>query len=430
MRVYTCFFVTPMGDEGSDIRENSNNVMDTFMFPALTQHGFTVQTIKRSDHLHGENIAIDMKKHLEDDDLCIVDITGNNINVMYEFGYRRGLGKPLILLKDKNDQTKLPFDIQDERIIKYDLSSPNAIKNIPVTRKVLSDRVESIVKDGFVNPSGSGSVSDIYQRLNVIEKKLNDVLSKSTVSTEITDISDRTSSIISELGSPIQAFNYALRTRDVQLAEDLLPRIESSFPKKRFIDQAVSLVAAMGSENAAKILHDEWDWIKDNLSFKQQYEEFGCFVSYCNISEKEIEYLEFLESEANALLEKATTDEEKAGIYNQINRFFYGAHSTINRNGKKDTEYLDKAIDAQKEATRLNPNEPSFFYNLAICCQEKETLDDAVEAINRCLDLETSDVDHLSLAYKLYTSVGDVNKASEVKKTLKKINPRRAMLLG
>ena len=87
--------------------------------------------------------------------------------------------------------------------------------------------------------------------------------------------------IIRKAGSIISAFNFALSSKDIRLAEALLPRIEAQDNKETYIDKAVAQVAAMGSRKAADILKAEWDWIIANLSKKQQYEEIGSYISYC-----------------------------------------------------------------------------------------------------------------------------------------------------
>lgn len=428
---YRCFFITPMGSSDSKIRNNSDLVMNVFLRPALSQCGFAQENVVRSDHLSGDSIMADMMEHLTNDELCIADLSDNsgdpNYNVMFEAGYRKGVGKPLIYIAPVGF-TK-PFDISTDRIILYDFSSPDAFQKLPDSLKQLQERVQTFIAEGFFTKSGSGSVADIAKRLAEIEKKLNNALANSAHSVTPIAESDDVTSLIHDLGSPIQAFNYALQGRNVQLAESLLPRLSVMLSKERYIDAVVSQACAMGSEKAAAILKKEWDYIRENLTLEQQYEELGCFVSYCNTRDCELQEEEFVRTQIDDLLKVADSDTLKAGLYNQLNRFCYGIHQSLERNGTGDTEYLTEAISALKWATQLVPTDPSYFYNLAICLREQGHTAGAIEAIRTCLALDSNDEAHLSLAYRLFNANGMLEDAQNVRNTLRGINPRRAMLL-
>lgn len=65
-------------------------------------------------------ITDDIEKYVEKSDIVIVDITGNNPNVMYEFGFALGKGKNPILICQKHWAPKRPFDISDMRYLEYE----------------------------------------------------------------------------------------------------------------------------------------------------------------------------------------------------------------------------------------------------------------------------------------------------------------------
>ena len=133
--------------------------------------------------------------------------------------------------------------------------------------------------------------------------------------------------------------------------------------------------------------------------------------------------------EADRLLTIAEEDNQKAGIYNQINRISFGAYSTDEKYGRADERDLDRAIDALQTAIRLNPKEPSYFFNLAICFQKKGNQNGALDAIQNCMDLGSEDDDHLALAYHIFEKYGKKKEAQKVKEKLKMINPLRAEAL-
>ena len=67
---------------------------------------------------------------VEECDIFIADITGNNINVIFEIGYAEAKSKPMILIKEEKDKTKVPFDMDKLQYIPYPKAGYyNAIKN-------------------------------------------------------------------------------------------------------------------------------------------------------------------------------------------------------------------------------------------------------------------------------------------------------------
>lgn len=52
-------------------------------------------------------------------DIFIADITGNNINVIFEVGYAESTGIPMILLKNESDDTIVPFDMDKLQYLPY-----------------------------------------------------------------------------------------------------------------------------------------------------------------------------------------------------------------------------------------------------------------------------------------------------------------------
>ena len=79
-----------------------------------------------------------------------------------------------------------------------------------------------------------------------------------------------------------------------------------------------------------------------------------------------------------------------------------------------DKVNLEQAIEATQKATELNPQEESYFYNMAMCYQTKKAWANALNAIESCLALDRRDADHLSLAYQIYRRNHLPEKAREV----------------
>lgn len=424
---YTCFVISPLGDDGSPERIHADHVLNYLIIPTLTRCGFAKDDIVRSDKIAKPGrISEQIARHIETSELCVIDLTGLNANVMYEYGLRQGYGKPYIVLAQK-EQT-LPFDVYDNRTIFYDISD---VPGLMRAQEALEKFTEEIKEKGFIESEGPESVTSISERLKKIEAKLDSALNVIQSATKTTgNVTPRGAAlddILTQL-SPIQAFNYALTQRDLKLGEELMPVLEGVLSKERFIDQVVAQLTSMGSAKAAQILEENWDYIASNFTFKQRYEEVGCYISYCNRADCEPEYLEKLVSTMDGLLDEAPSPKERAGLYNQKNRLYFGAYTTLEAKGEVHPEYLDIAIQALEKAIKLNGAEPSYYYNLATCQRKKGDLDAAVEAISKCMDQDSNDDDHLKLAYELYTEKKDPRAVATLKK-LSEVNPYLATLV-
>lgn len=134
-----CFLVCPIGEAGSDIRNNSDQLLKYVIEPVTESKGYNVV---RADKIFDTDTITDtIMKYLDEAELIIADLSGRNPNVYYELGYRAALQKPLIQLI-KCGET-LPFDISVRRTFPYDLSDPDKIEEIKRTLSQLIDSVEA-----------------------------------------------------------------------------------------------------------------------------------------------------------------------------------------------------------------------------------------------------------------------------------------------
>ena len=182
----SCFVVTPIGDDNSDIRRHIDGIIDQVIEPAIGEK-YEIIVAHRKFEIGSINDKI--IKSIYESDLIIANLTGTNPNVMFELGIRYSFGKPAIVIAEKG--TKLPFDVIDENTIFYinDPTGANELKNricefeekIELERKnygpvfkvinqiPLYNEVESGVKSGADIPSGK-MMQYIIDRLDTIEK--------------------------------------------------------------------------------------------------------------------------------------------------------------------------------------------------------------------------------------------------------------------
>lgn len=122
----TCFIVSPIGAEGSEIRKRADQVFKYIIAPVCTSTGFNPI---RVDQLNQpDSITQTIIDYLKNSELVIADITGHNPNAFYEMGYRAATNKIIINIKDKNEN--IPFDIAGIRAFDYDLSDLDSVEEI------------------------------------------------------------------------------------------------------------------------------------------------------------------------------------------------------------------------------------------------------------------------------------------------------------
>lgn len=110
----TCFIITPIGEDNSDIRRHINGIIDAAIIPSIDDEYIVIVP-----HRMHETTAITKQiyQSIFKCDLVIANLTGLNPNVMYELAIRFCIGKPVIIIAEEG--TVLPFDVKDHRTIFY-----------------------------------------------------------------------------------------------------------------------------------------------------------------------------------------------------------------------------------------------------------------------------------------------------------------------
>jgi len=148
-----CFVISPIGAEGSPVREHANDVYDYIIKPAMEACDIDAF---RSDHLlEPGKISEQMFGAILKEDLCIAVLTGYNPNVFYELAIAQCAKRPVIILLEKGEQ--LPFDIRDLRCVYYDLK-PRALFD-----KVYVNEIAGHVKSlEATNWEGSSPIAALF----------------------------------------------------------------------------------------------------------------------------------------------------------------------------------------------------------------------------------------------------------------------------
>jgi hypothetical protein len=120
----TCFVISPIGEERSDTRKEADRVFNYIIKPATRR--FRELAVKRADHIAlPGSITNQVIKMICDSEIVIAELTGWNPNVMYELAIRHVVNKPTILILSSKE-TRLPFDLLNERTVRYDTTDLEA----------------------------------------------------------------------------------------------------------------------------------------------------------------------------------------------------------------------------------------------------------------------------------------------------------------
>lgn len=110
-----CFIIMPFAEE------HSTPLYEGLLCNVLADEGYEAC---RADSLYGSRpIMDDIIEQLNNADLIIADISGNNPNVMFELGLASGMGKRLIILcrRERDDclENLIPFDLKTLRVLPF-----------------------------------------------------------------------------------------------------------------------------------------------------------------------------------------------------------------------------------------------------------------------------------------------------------------------
>lgn len=123
-----CFVVAPIGDDGSDTRKRSDQVLKHVIRPAVESCGYRAT---RADEIDKPGlITTQVIQRVVSDPLVVADLTGMNPNVFYELAIRHAIKRPLVQIIQKGE--RIPFDVAGTRTIyvdHHDLDSVSGAKN-------------------------------------------------------------------------------------------------------------------------------------------------------------------------------------------------------------------------------------------------------------------------------------------------------------
>ena len=114
----TCFYIAPIGDEGSEPRKHSDLFLGSIVEPAL--ESFQLKVV-RADAIDKPGIITrQVIDYIIKSRLVIADLSFHNPNVFYELALRHAVKLPIVQIIRASD--KVPFDVNQMRTIPIDTS--------------------------------------------------------------------------------------------------------------------------------------------------------------------------------------------------------------------------------------------------------------------------------------------------------------------
>lgn len=136
MSDHSCFVICPIGEDGSDTRRRSDQVLKHIIRPAAKECGYTAV---RADEIDKPGlITSQVIQRVVGDKLVIADLTDMNPNVFYELAIRHAIKKPLVQLIEKGQ--RIPFDVAGTRTVYVDHRDLDSVDSarIEIVRQIKS----------------------------------------------------------------------------------------------------------------------------------------------------------------------------------------------------------------------------------------------------------------------------------------------------
>lgn len=272
-----CFIISPLGASDSETRRKADGLIKAVIRPVLESLGFSVTAPHEID-LPG-SITKQVIQHLLEDEMVIANLTELNPNVMYELAVRHAKRLPVVCVVEAD--TKLPFDIADERTLFYD----NDMLGVEDLKPRLKRAVEQAIQESDPDNPIYRAANDLIMR-KIIETSGD---SNSYILNRLDELSFQLNSL------NIQSDSYSrmkqiLRTFDFTIEADENLNIRSDLQSIQGIDFKWIKVRP-NNDNTINVTmelfsHASLDHLKCEL-IKKGYKFVGLSTSINRISDKD-----------------------------------------------------------------------------------------------------------------------------------------------
>lgn len=138
-----CFVVGPIDDEGSEIRNHADWLLNGIIQPVLAK--YPEFRVKRADQdARPGLIDVHMINDILNAELVIADLSHLNPNAFYEIGLRHMAEKPIIHMQLVTE--RIPFDVGSYRTIKFALTRHSDVEK---AKEDLRNFVEAVLAPDY-----------------------------------------------------------------------------------------------------------------------------------------------------------------------------------------------------------------------------------------------------------------------------------------
>ena len=162
-----CFFITPISDPGSKIRDRAEKVYKHIIKPVSEKCGYAPL---RADHIPKPGIITNqIIDYVIESPLVIADLTGHNPNVFFELAIRYATKKPAVQIIEKGE--RIPFDIASMRTIIIDIHDLDSVEE---SKSEITNQIKTIEEEGeeIDNPVSNALRTYNLSQSNDMEKQI------------------------------------------------------------------------------------------------------------------------------------------------------------------------------------------------------------------------------------------------------------------
>jgi tetratricopeptide (TPR) repeat protein len=414
-----CFVISPIGEKDTEIRKLADDVLDLLIPRALDRYGFDVQ---RGDKLPTPGaITTEVVKLLQEAELCIVDLTGQNPNVFYECGRRHETGRPIIQIAQRG--TVIPFDLAERRTVFYDDLSDS--RQLEAAAEEIRALVDTYEQQGYTVQSSGESLSTVIEAINRIERKI-DRIERAPVpavgaalaggGVEGYDLG----SIYRQLSkTPITRFMEAIASGNFDEADSVLPQLRADPDiEDANLMSTAAMLAGAGKPNSHAFVRDVADELDPSTADISLVQATTAGLAAAVRASQDELAAERLETIATAFEQRPdVTNIDKAYVLNQLQMVFHILDRTA------------EAIAVQERVVQMAPAESAYFYNLSLLYEGAGRINEAMVAIDQCLAVaDGTDPDHWSQAVDVYLAGGREEDARQALGHLQALDPGRVRM--
>jgi hypothetical protein len=150
-----CFYITPIGTEGSEERKHSDLFLNSIVEPALRELGLRVV---RADKIGASGmITSQVMEHTLKAKLVIVDLSFHNPSVFYELAVRHASRLPVVHIIRKGE--KIPFDVNQVRAIPIDTTD---IYTLVPQLETFRAQIATFVRQALADPASASNPLTVF----------------------------------------------------------------------------------------------------------------------------------------------------------------------------------------------------------------------------------------------------------------------------